>query len=515
MSAASMVQVSMIDRIPVVWTPGDGRRLSVSLAFRVGFADEPLVQRGVSHLIEHLALAGIADRLNPHNGFTGPTITSFVSQGDAGEVVAFVNDVVRSLAQLPFDRLDREASVLKAEAAQRRSTLTGTLLNMMCGNSGFGLLDAQEWALDRAVPSLVDSWRSTWFTAENAVLYVSGTPPQGFDFSPLPSGVRRPPPRIELIEPVRTWMSHRAGGVVMVAAVVPRHPLTGAGCFVLQKRLQDRLRTEEGRAYSVTVQSSDWTSGDELVFAVADCVVEHADDVRQAIQVELARLGFEGATPDEMRELVARMERAGAEEGAPAAFAAHNQERVLLGLPIRQWAEHVEQMKAIAPGDVARFAQFMSLRAMWAVPAGVGFPDHRCTPVRLASDQTVAGDVHRSTAPAGTWQDDDVITVGPDGLTWFDGNSGRSTVLFKDIVMLLRYSNGGRWVVGRDGFGITVHPDDWVRSQHIIAALDSHVPPQCVIDLDEPMRQGEPQPRPVEAAPAGGGVLSRLRRRGG
>ena len=61
------VQRTDVDGVPAFWVQGDGP-LRASLVFRIGQADEPLVRRGWTHLLEHLALHGHDSIRRPTNG---------------------------------------------------------------------------------------------------------------------------------------------------------------------------------------------------------------------------------------------------------------------------------------------------------------------------------------------------------------------------------------------------------------------------------------------------------------
>jgi len=59
----------------IYWTESDGP-FRAMLVFRVGFADEPLPLRGISHLVEHLAITP-KRRLYSFNGWSGIATTGF------------------------------------------------------------------------------------------------------------------------------------------------------------------------------------------------------------------------------------------------------------------------------------------------------------------------------------------------------------------------------------------------------------------------------------------------------
>ncbi len=69
----------------VYWTDTGGA-FRAMLAFRVGFADEPLPLRGISHLVEHLAISP-KRRLYQFNGWAGIATTGFWAEGRPEEAL--------------------------------------------------------------------------------------------------------------------------------------------------------------------------------------------------------------------------------------------------------------------------------------------------------------------------------------------------------------------------------------------------------------------------------------------
>jgi hypothetical protein len=112
--------------------------LVVGLVFRVGWADEELHRRGLTHLVEHLALFGPSQTSTWVNGSVTPTMTSFVVRGQADEVVEFFETLGRALRRLPQERIATEARVLRTEGHGRRS-VAAELLHTRFGSMGYGL----------------------------------------------------------------------------------------------------------------------------------------------------------------------------------------------------------------------------------------------------------------------------------------------------------------------------------------------------------------------------------------
>src|SRR5437879_917846 len=86
-----------IDGVPVYSLDVPGQMRAV-LTFRVGVADETLPMRGVTHLVEHLAMRpllqgiGTRDRVNAR---VEPLRTRFLVTGEPSEISTFLAEVTR------------------------------------------------------------------------------------------------------------------------------------------------------------------------------------------------------------------------------------------------------------------------------------------------------------------------------------------------------------------------------------------------------------------------------------
>ena len=290
--------------VPVFHADG-AQSLSGGIVFRVGQADETLVGRGLTHLVEHLVLEPLVREHRTANGCVGMTTTSFQAAGEPDEVRDFLNAAVRSLASLPFDRLDTEIRVLRTESQRRGGSPGLAAHGMRFGPVAYGVVDAPELGLRTVTPERVDAWRRRWFTRDNAALWLSGPPPHGIDLSPLPRGERIPPPAAEPC-PYR-WPVWYPGfdAYIAVSLLAPHSMALWAAHAILHERLYDRLRTREGRSYEVTVDYDRLSADTATILVLTDALPEETENVRDAVSVELHRLAASGAADEELDEIAA------------------------------------------------------------------------------------------------------------------------------------------------------------------------------------------------------------------
>src|SRR5260370_26886421 len=92
------------------------------LIFRVGVIDETLPTRGITHLVEHLALfvpmqdSAMATRMNARVELHR---TRFMAGGSADEIATFLRDVTSRLAAPPVDPLEDEKRNLRPPAGTK------------------------------------------------------------------------------------------------------------------------------------------------------------------------------------------------------------------------------------------------------------------------------------------------------------------------------------------------------------------------------------------------------------
>jgi zinc protease len=118
-----------------------------SLVFRVGVCDEEPTQRGITHIVEHLALFSLGRPEHPYNGFVDLLQCTFFAHGTQQELEAFLSEVSNAIGDLPLDRLDAEKRVLQQEAAADAGDVVSQLLAHRFGNRGFGASNVQELGL--------------------------------------------------------------------------------------------------------------------------------------------------------------------------------------------------------------------------------------------------------------------------------------------------------------------------------------------------------------------------------
>ena len=292
--------------IPVHWADLPGP-FTAALAFRVGAADERLPQRGITHLVEHVALSTLGRREHPFNGCVDAATTVFGAEGERDEVLEFLRLVAGALCELPDAHFEIERRVLRAEAEGHDPGVVGRLLDHRFGSSGFGLVTTASSACagSRERPARVV--RSARHARERRGVDL-GEPPQDLGIA-LPDGIRRPQPR-----PSRWTRAAglRGGGLRRRRADRPRRTLDGAADRDAAggRALYDTVRSERGLAYAPSGDYSELDARLGHAFLGSDCQDEDAPVVLDALWRTVRTLAADGATADELDRYRRRAARA-------------------------------------------------------------------------------------------------------------------------------------------------------------------------------------------------------------
>lgn len=444
-------------------------------------ADEPLPQRGISHLVEHLTLAERTNVTEHHNGFVDALTTNFVVHGTPAEVAEHLSWVCSALAQPDKARLALETQILRAEAGRRGGDPAATIMNWRSGANGYGALAYREFFLERPTVEWLRWWISQHFTAANAVLWCTGPLPDGLVID-LPDGEHRPVPEPAWLPEVFPAWNHLDLGGVAVSLIRPTTVTDSVAIEVARARLFEQLRMQQGYSYEVGARSDELGASRSHTLLHADCLPAQAEKVRDAFVTEMRRLCLFGPTDEEVGRVTASFERSLAEaEGsdvAPRARAA------LLGRPYVTDDSALDQLRSVSTGAIRDHLDAMASTALWVVPTEIGWNDQRYAALRSWSPTRAATTPVRVAAPA---SEEDLRSIAADEerLTLFfdDALECPVTVEFATCAAMVCSRDGRRMLIGDDGFSVTVEPERWANAASLITWIDQRVPADRIVQL--------------------------------
>lgn len=489
-----MIKQIEVDGVPALLAPTTGPA-HAGLAFRVGFADEPLARRGITHLVEHLALLSTGGADYHYNGTTGVEYTYFHMQGSDDELAAFLTKVCASLRDLPMHRLAVEKELLHVEANGRGVGPADQMPLWRHGARDYGMSSYPEWGLPAITEDDLRDWVARYFTRENAVLWVGGdSVPAGLRLD-LPAGVRHRLPVASSALPVTPAWFGGSSGVLVWDTVVPRAARSSVFAGVLERAMFRELRQEGGYSYAAHTAYEPLGADRALVTAVADTLPEKQGAVLGGFVDVLAALRVGRVEEADVAAVIKKQTeglRHADEQGARLPGQALN---LLSGRPVQGVDEVLAEIRAVTAAEVAEVAVAAGAEGLLMSPrADAGWAGLTAAPGR--SDCAVTGTGYRSLDRPG-----EMLIVGRDGVTMLS-DSGRATVRFADCAIVRAWPDGARHFVGHDGIVVFVEPTLHAKGQTLPQQLDAWIPAN--LRVDQPARDPDEIPRPeTQRAPGG------------
>lgn len=483
-----------VDGVPTIVVPATGPTVA-GLTFRVGRADETLARSGITHLLEHLALFPLGLTDYHYNGATGPTVTTFHTTGSADDVATFLATVCDSLAALPMHRVETEKSVIRTEWANRSPSVYEPLRLWRYGARTDGLLGYDEPGIYRLTANDLEEWSRTWFTSDNAVLWVAGEVPPGLRLR-LPAGARMPLPRPTSALPTTPAYFVQGSKYVAMEAIVERSPAAAVFTKVLERSLFRDLRRDGGLSYSASAEFEPRGDGYATVSACVDAQPEHVDAVLGGFIDTLAKLRVGRIEPDDMTFHVAKLEDVAGNSEAEAARLPSCAFDLLTGQPVRDLNDVVAELRAVTADAVHEVAKAAGGTALLMVPNGLRADWAGFTPAPVESTTRVDGKRYPSlrsdrlglhVAAAGVMSTCDDVPA---------------TVLYKDLAAMLSWPDGARRLIGNDGTSIHVEPTLWRLPAGALGQVDVAVDPNLVVPMPARSPEAIPTPSPQQPAPA-------------
>ena len=484
-----MTHETEVDGVRTLLAPTTGP-LHAGLAFRVGIGDEELPRRGITHLVEHLALypVGVADY--HYNGATAVRYTYFHMEGSQAEVVQFLNGVCTSLRSLPTARLAAEKEVLRTEAQGRAGSIRASLDMWRYGARGFGTSAYPELGVAALTEEDLHGWVQHYFTAQNAVLWVAADEvPPGLRLE-LPQGERRPLPPTTSALPTRPAYFVGDEGAVGWDAVVPHSLAAGVFSGVLERCLRRALRHDAGLSYQVSTDREALGDGTDVVTAYADALPEKQGAVLGGMVDTLAALRVGRVEQADVAAVVESTVDSWEQSERVASHLPGQAIGLLLGRPVQRVADLGAELRAVTTRDVADVALAAWQDGLAMIPPGPGAEWAGFVRAPVASTSVVEGGGEHPQL-----EDPSVrLLVSNAGVSLVRGSSPPGTVLFDECVAVLAWPDGARRLIGPDGITVPVEPTLYAPVDGLVAFIDERTPPG--VRIDRPSRDPAEVPAP-------------------
>jgi hypothetical protein len=406
--------------------------------------------------------------------------TSFDVAGTQDQVADFLRVITSGLHDPPPERLLAERHLLKVES-QRRGGVFDELASVRHGARGQGLSAYLEFGLEHLETEDLRKWARTWFTADNAVLWLWGGDPHELNLA-LPRGqwCALPPVQSRPLPP-RSWITWGDSGASLTFLANADRGTANATAWWLQRYLNKALRHDAGLAYTVHVQQRQ--VGDARLFAVGvDGAPDRAQELRDALLAALEALDTVHVAEEELaawrqetNEMLLSTER-GAELGRLDLAATG----LLLDGHLVRPEQVVEQCAAVTSASVASVIRNWYDTCLLAVPQNMVMPP-TWNGVRRHSEHSVRGG--RVFAPAIRALQGHRLLVAPEGITVEASRDIRWTVRWDDCAVVLKHADGSLTAIGSDGVAVQLLPGDWAGGQQLLADVFRRLEPSVVVPV--------------------------------
>lgn len=493
------LHVDEIDGVRTVWLEAPGP-LRAGLNLRVGVADETLPQRGITHLLEHLALFGIGRPGDHSNGQVSASLAMFLTVGDE-QVVPFFDQVTRQFHELPLARLEDERQVMQAESARRRGAMADDLLVWRYGAKDYGLLAFDEFGLRTLDGDALGAWAARYATRQNAVLWLSGPPPAGLRLH-LPDGEARPAPdpTRSILPSFPAWLRGPDDGAVL-QSVVERGWAVPALAHILRTRLVDELRVRRAVAYSPNVDYTPVTGTHGWLMAGTDAAAGRQSEAIRPFLNALRQLGEpdgeHAVTEADLAHWHQTRTREESEPGAVLGVAVAAAWELAHGKAPDSAEERRQRAAAVTVEEVAAVARAAFGTVLAQVPGRLGPAGDPWTEAPACLAEPLSGNEF----PAAQGQPDEILVLAPAGLTLRQGER-RATVPVAATAAVLSWEDGRRTLIGEDATRITVEPNLVHDGDRLTRLVDEQWPAATRIEMPaRGLSEIPPRPAPVRPEP--------------
>lgn len=474
-----VVRWTEVDGIPTVWTEAPPP-FSAWLVFRVGRADETLTTGGITHLVEHLAMPGGNLRGLDANASVELLWTVFWAAGPEQAVVEFLRGVSERLHELPLQRLEAERRILRSESAARANGAFERMLAIRYGADHVGLLCYPEYGLFGLTEDALAAWAREWFTRENAVLVLTGPPPEGMSFR-LASGERKLPHPPVSVVPLPLYENWGDSGAAM-SMTAKRSFAVNHFRHIARDRAMTRLRFELGITYHVGDEYLPLNAEVAHVALIADALEDEGETVARELVETVQRLSQDGPTADELDHEVEStrtwLENAAERPGLLFGSAIDH----LLGAQELTPEDILSGARALTPNEVGEAGRAALETALLLLSGELKPPRPGFAPFPPWNDAEAAGARFRMKGSRLRRRGMQTAIVGREAVSLVDGDAC-ATILRPNLAAAVREEDGTVALIQRDGRWLTLYLASWSDAAELERRLEEFVPPELWVRI--------------------------------
>lgn len=471
------VHADDLDGTPVFWARGSGPP-TAAIIFRIGDADEPAPLHGISHLVEHLALAHLGAPRYDFNGVVESIRTTFFVSGTQSEVADYLASVTSALSDLPSDRTFQEREILGRESEDQGRSIDGRLRFGRFGAVGHGVPGIDQYALAWAGPATVRDWAVSWFTRGNAALVLNRQPWPGLRLNLRDGNLKPPPPVQPVPDPPTPFLMRWELPDVALSVTAPPSTALLVASAILRRRAFAALRINDGLAYDVGYDYELLGPSSVHAFWSARGSADDSERISDRILTTFNKLADDGPTDLELEEEVFEVPRRLEHPDGQFAFTLQSGFDHLLGLAPRSANDVIAARRAVTP-ELARGVLKAARASMIAAVPFAHPPIDGFAEFVWSHDQLPGAHFKRRGFRLPVLSAKHEIVVGDDGFTSYEPGTPALTIQFADLAVAL-HQLGDRLLLAKDGFFVGVLGAQWKDSDRLIRLIDSRTPDHAI-----------------------------------
>ncbi len=469
----------VVDGVPA-YVGNQAGPVTAGIVFRVGTADETLLEHGITALVAELAAIDVEGM----HWIVHETSTIFFTSGIAPDVKQALTSVCAALRALSEDDLIDLADTILNEPKTGPLQPPVTILGVRFGAQSYGLGGFPRLGLLRTTGPRVNAWVSRRYNRANAILFSTaslGQPRLG-----LPAGARVAPPtpsptRIAL--PAwcpQDWIGRSWRPFVYFSSVTPGNDAAIVADRVLEADIRRRAEATGLSLADREANINPWTPDFDYTDFRID-VGPRVDDGVEALLGSIDDLADYAPDSEALAAAIAEFDRwtsdASATPGVAAMLAWHE---LITGRP-RNIDEFLSGIRSVSHMAVAEVVDTMREQAVVVVPEGAELIDPRFTMLTPTTAPPIVG-IAYSPATAGEDPADNArLIVGAEGVTFVDLDE-QLTVRFGDCVAALRFADDAFMLYAADGTMISVAAKEWVDGKSALARVRNGIKPELVVE---------------------------------
>ncbi len=455
--------------------PGPTR---AALIFRVGQGDETLPCRGITHLVEHLAL-GHFGRADAVGGIVDVLCTFAVAEGPPAEVAQRLHEIAGRFSDPPTDRLPIERRILSTEDAGKAPHPASVLMSLFYGPRGPGLTAYPEFGLRHATAHDVCARAEQWFTRENAALALTA-PLDDLDELPLRPGRRR-----EAVQTSTLALSPLPAEIALQDARMALGALLQAGdaanvlAALIERKAWSALRHEQGLAYDVECRAKPVGPRERLLYLTSDVGRDDAGAALKVVVEGIRRFAHGDFSAEELSAAQADVRRRAANNPITVLVGAATAE--LARGEARTPAEILAAHDAVTRDDIMAAATDLSEHLIATLPEGA----RSGLLLKLNTDTELLRGARFERRRVPRHADAADVIVGPEGVSSISPPGHVSTVRFDACVAAIREPGDALALFGETGEVVVVDPADLENGIEALAVVEASISPDLIVAAEQ------------------------------